>query len=68
MFKNLVFVKIKESLFRYLNDKDLKSFLKIFLDYKLVISFEKCNKCILFIVIFGGFRKCEVLNIELKYI
>ncbi len=66
--KNLAFAKTKESLPRHLNDKDLKSFLKTLLDYKPATSFEKRNKCILLIVILGGLRKCEVLNIELKHI
>ncbi|NHB43030.1 tyrosine-type recombinase/integrase [Helicobacter pylori] len=66
--KNLAFAKTKESLPRHLNYKDLKSFLKTLLDYKPTTSFEKRNKCVLLIVILGGLRKCEVLNIELKHI
>ncbi|WRB95521.1 tyrosine-type recombinase/integrase [Helicobacter pylori] len=66
--KNLAFAKTKESLPRHLNYKDLKAFLKTLLEYKPATSFEKRNKCILLIVILGGLRKCEVLNIELKHI
>ncbi|GHQ22316.1 hypothetical protein JP0060_08530 [Helicobacter pylori] len=66
--KNLAFAKIKESLPRHLNYKDLKAFLKTLLEYSPATSFEKRNKCILLIVILGGLRKCEALNIELKHI
>lgn len=67
-FKNIVFVKYKDNLFKYLNLKDLKFFIYIFINYRIRSSYEKRNKCILFLIILGGLRKFEVFNLELRNI
>ncbi|BCD45158.1 Integrase/recombinase [Helicobacter suis] len=66
--KNLAFAKTTQTLPKHLNAQDLKAFIKTLLNYQARSSYEKRNKCILLLVILGGLRKSEVLNLELKNI
>ncbi len=51
-----------------MNAQDLISFIQTLLNYQPHSSYEKRNKCILLLVILGGLRKNEVLNLEIKNI
>lgn len=51
-----------------MNKNDFKAFIQALLKYHPKTSFEKRNQCILLLIVLGGLRKFEALNLELKNI
>ncbi|MCH4610768.1 site-specific integrase [Helicobacter pylori] len=53
---------------KHLNKNDFKAFIQALLKYHPKTSFEKRNQCILLLIVLGGLRKFEALDLELKNI
>ncbi len=66
--KNLSFAKKETHLPKHLNKNDFKAFIQALLKYHPKTSFEKRNQCILLLIVLGGLRKFEALDLELKNI
>lgn len=66
--KRIAFIKENKKLPKHLEKTKLLNFIKTLLEYDPINHYEVRNKCILLIILLGGLRKSEALNLTMENI